>query len=193
MLLRSGDHFQNNLRGHQRTHRIMHKHDVAGGCRSGSQRVVHRLLTRLTSNHKFDTLPPQVLRFRFHAGAESGDFVFPQGNADLAHRIHGGKLPQRVNQDWCSAQFGKLLRFCRTLGSPGLSRRPRHASSQSGRRDDHNDFHCLRDLRLGFDHARRRRRRNDARSRGHHWCRIPPARPGPLIPFPEDHFPSGRL
>ena len=133
--LRTPDNLFDDFRRDERTHGIVHEHDIVILRRNCCQCVSDGLLPVLTAFHQFDSL--LVRPFALKALAEPGDLVLTQRHQDFGHARTRGKLPQGMNENRGSAQFRKLFG-----GNLGLrAGRRGHARSQSRSRNDDGDLH----------------------------------------------------
>ena len=87
----------------------MHQNDIIRSRRNRLQSVLHRLLAVLAADHQLDLFLDDVFGFALKPCAKPRNLAFPQSNPNLAHRIDGRKLAQRMDENWRAAQFGELL------------------------------------------------------------------------------------
>src|SRR5437763_2180609 len=136
------DHFFNDLRVHQRPHRIVHQHNVVGSGCDYIQSVLHRFLSVLAAHHELDFFLQQIFRFTGQPLAKWIDLIFPEGDPDFADFLDRGKLPHGVNENRSAGEFSELFRgmelsCLRVLGAGHRS----HARPESGSRNNDNHLH----------------------------------------------------
>ncbi len=126
----------------QRTHGVVHQHNIVGRGGDRVERVLDRLLAVLAADDQFNFLFQDIVCFFAQALAESFNLVFAQRDPDFADRIDRGELAQRVNEDGRASQVGELLRGMRLLRlRVHGAGHGRHARPQARSRNNHNHLH----------------------------------------------------
>ncbi len=101
----------------QRTHRVMHQHDVVRSGGQGGQRMGHRLLPVLSTLHHTHPVGKAILG---DLGLDAFYFALAHGYIDRGDPLYGRKRAQRMNKDRNPVERKKLFRL-----------RPGHTCSQA--------------------------------------------------------------